>query len=160
MTEVRTLDFGFGDTSSLHVGVVVANWNRSITDRLLDGAVNRLTQLKVGRVTVLRVPGSLELGVGAQSLARVGCDAVVALGVIVKGDTDHYTIVTTESARGLSLTALEEGIPVANGVLAVHDISLAVDRSQPGPSNKGEEAATAAVETALGLAELSSGSSK
>lgn len=160
MTEVRTIDFGLGDTSSLHIGVVVANWNRSITDRLLDGAVNRLTELEVGQVTVLRVPGSLELPLGARSLARAGCNAVVALGVIVKGDTDHYTIVATESARGLNLTSLEEGIPVTNGVLAVHDVSHAVDRSQPGPSNKGEEAATAAVETALAVSALAGGRSK
>ncbi|HEX2154914.1 MAG TPA: 6,7-dimethyl-8-ribityllumazine synthase [Acidimicrobiia bacterium] len=154
MTEIHTIDHTNGRPSDLHVGVVVAGWNRSITDRLLDGALNRLSSLSVGEVTVLRVPGSLELPVGARALARRGCDAVVALGVIVKGDTDHYSIVSTESSRGLTLVAHEEGIPVANGILAVHDISLALDRAQSGPSNKGDEAANAAVETALAIAGL------
>lgn len=138
----------------MHVGVVAANWNPSITDKLAGAAVEQLENLGVGRITVLRVPGSLELSVGANALAEVGCDAVVALGAIVKGDTDHYTIVVTESARGLTLVALEHGIPVANGILAVHDIEHAIDRSRPGPSNKGHEAATAAVETALALVSL------
>lgn len=136
------------------MGVVAATWNRSITDKLAGAAVERLEDLGVGRVTILRVPGSLELPIGAAGLAEAGCDAVVALGAIVRGDTDHYTIVAAESARGLTLVGLEHGIPVANGILAVHDIQHAVDRSQPGPSNKGFEAATAAVETALALTSL------
>ena len=160
MTDVDTVDPTRATVDSLHIGVVVASWNRSITDRLAEAAVARLQDLGVGRVTILRVPGSLELPVGAAGLARAGCDAVVALGTIVKGDTDHYTIVTTESARGLTLAAAEHGIPVANGVVAVHDIQDAVDRSQPGPSNKGFEAATAAVETALALTSLRHRSSK
>ena len=153
MTQVRTVDVD-GDASRLHIGVVVAGWNRSITDRLLEGALHRLEQREVGTVTVLRVPGSLELPVGARALARQGCDAVVALGTIVKGDTDHYHIVSSESARGLTLVSQEEDVPVTNGVLAVHDIADAVERAQPGPSNKGEEAASAAVDTALALAAL------
>lgn len=154
MTQVRIVDPGVGDAASLHVGVVAAGWNPSITDKLLDGAVQRLEELGVGEVTVLRLPGSLELPVGARALAGQGCDAVVAVGTIVKGDTDHYQIVSTESARGLTLVAQECGIPVANGVLAVHDVEHAVERSRPGPSNKGQEAASAAVETALALAAL------
>jgi len=153
VTEVRTIE-PQADPSRLHVGVVAAKWNQSITDRLLDGALSRLEHLGVGRVTVVRVPGSLELPVGARALARAGCDAVVALGVIIKGDTDHYAIVATESARGLTLVSQDTGIPVTNGVLAVHEASHAVERAQPGPNNKGDEAATAAVETALTLASL------
>lgn len=153
MTEVRRVE-AWGDASGLHVGVAVASWNRSITDNLLQGALDRLDALGVGKVTVLRVPGSLELPSGAAGLIGNGCQAVVALGTIVKGDTDHYAIVSRESARGLTLVANRTGAPIANGILAVHDISLAVDRSQPGPSNKGHEAATAAVEMALGLQAL------
>lgn len=153
MTEIRTVE-PQADPSRLHIGVVAAKWNQSITDRLVDGAVSRLEHLGVGRVTVMRVPGSLELPVGARALARAGCDAVVALGVIIRGETDNYTIVATESARGLTLVSRDTGIPVTNGVLAVHDVSHAVERSQPGPNNKGDEAATAAVEMALTLASL------
>jgi 6,7-dimethyl-8-ribityllumazine synthase len=143
-----------GDASRLHVGVAVASWNKTVTDRLLDGAVKRLEQLGVGRVTVMPVPGSLELPLAAKALASAGCHAVVALGTIVKGETDHYSIVSAESARGLSLVALELQVPVANGVLAVHDITQAVERAEPGPANKGYEAATAAVEMALEIGSL------
>lgn len=159
MTRVRTVDPGVGDAATLHIGVVAAGWNPSITDKLLEGAVQRLEELGVGQVTVVSVPGSLELAVGARALARQGCNAVVAVGTIVKGDTDHYEIVSSESARGLTLVAQDFEIPVANGVLAVHDIEHAVERSRPGPSNKGQEAATAAVETALTLAALGSSTS-
>lgn len=153
MTDVRVVEAP-GNAESLHVGVVVAGWNASITDRLLEGAVSRLEGLGVGRVTVLKVPGSLELAIGAHRLAGAGCDAVVALGAIVKGDTDHYSIVVEESARGITLVSLDHGIPVTNGVLAVHDVADAVDRAQLGPSNKGYEAASAAVDTALLLRQL------
>ncbi|HLU30119.1 MAG TPA: 6,7-dimethyl-8-ribityllumazine synthase [Acidimicrobiia bacterium] len=159
MTEVRTVA-GTGDAGALHIGVVVASWNRSVTDRLLDGAVKRLEDLGVGAVTVVPVPGSLELSVAARALAEAGCDAVVALGTIVKGETDHYAIVSAESARGLTLVALKMGVPVTNGVLAVHDVAHAVDRAQPGPGNKGYEAATAAVEAALTLRSLGGDPSK
>lgn len=153
MTDVRAIE-PVGAAADLTIGIVAAGWNRSITDRLLDGAVDRLRQLEVGEVKVIRVPGSLELALAARRLAESGCDAVVALGVIVKGDTDHYSIVVNESARGLTLTALETGVPVTNGILAVHDVAHALERAQPGPANKGAEAATAAVESALTLAAL------
>lgn len=154
MTEIRTIEPSGRTAASLHVGVVVAGWNRSITDRLLAGATARLQRDEVGTVTVLRVPGSLELPVGARALVEAGCHAVVALGVIVQGETDHYEIVRDESARGLTLLAHERGVPVANGILAVRDIEHALDRSQDGPANKGEEAAAAAVATAMSLAAL------
>ncbi len=151
MTRVHNVATDPYDARHLRVGVVAATWNRSITDRLLDGAVERLRQLEVSEVTVMRVPGSLELPLGAKRLATAGCRAVAALGVVVKGDTDHYDVVVSESARGLTLVALETGIPVTNGILAVHDISHAVERAQPGSANKGDEAAAAAVEAALAL---------
>lgn len=151
MTDIRTVDSSGLPAEILHVGVVVAGWNPTITERLLDGAVARLEAEGVGTITVLRVPGSLELAVGARALLEAGCDAVVALGVVVRGDTDHYATVVRESARGLTLLAHEWGVPVANGVLAVHDIEQAVDRAQPGRSNKGDEAAAAAVATALAI---------
>lgn len=140
--------------ASLSVGIVVANWNRSITDRLLEGALARLESEGVDKVTVLRVPGSLELPVGARALAGAGHDAVVALGVVVKGDTDHYGVVVAESARGLTMVAAETGCPVANGILAVHDVSDALDRARSGAGNKGDEAAAAAIATARALAAL------
>ncbi len=140
--------------TGLHVGVVVASWNRAITDRLLDGALDRLEKAGVDEVTVLRVPGALELPVGAMALADNGCDAIIAIGTVIRGDTDHYDIVVRESTSGISRVALDTGVPVANAILAVNDIELAVERAGEGPSNKGYEAAEAAVFTVTALRRL------
>ncbi|HLV91072.1 MAG: 6,7-dimethyl-8-ribityllumazine synthase [Acidimicrobiales bacterium] len=142
------------DGQGLHLGIAVATWNRSITDRLLEGAMRRAGELAVGETTVVRVPGSLELPVAALALAGHGCDAVVAIGAVIKGETDHYDIVVRETSAGLSRVALDTGIPVAHAVLAVHDVSQAMDRSGPGPDNKGGEAVDAAISTARAIAEL------
>ena len=145
---------GSANADGLHVGVAAARWNQAITDKLLDGAVRRLEALGAAEVTVVRVPGALELPIAARRLAELGCDAVVVVGAVVKGETDHYDIVVRESARGISLVALETGVPVANAILAVHDYTQAVERAGVGESNKGSEAADAAVWTANALAGL------
>lgn len=142
--------------AGLTVGIAVATWNQSITDRLLDGAVSRLEQLGVEDIVVLHMPGSLELPVAARALAEEGADAVIAIGTVVKGDTDHYEIVVRESSSGIGRVALETGIPVTNAILAVHDIADALDRAGPGDSNKGAEAAEAAVTSATALRRLRS----
>ena len=147
---------GSMDGSGLHIGIAAARWNQAITDLLVEGAANRLEELGVGNITVLRVPGALELPIAAQKLAESGCDAVVAIGTVVKGETDHYDIVVRESSQGIGRVALETGVPVANAILAVHDYQLAVDRSGSGESNKGVEAANAAVATATSFRELRS----
>lgn len=136
------------------MGVAVATFNQAITDRLLSGALEALEGMGASDVTVLVVPGALELPVAAGALARRGCHGVVALGAVVKGDTDHYEVVVRESAGGLGRVALDHGIPVTNGVLAVHTIEQAFERSEPGPGNKGAEAATAAVVMADALRRL------
>jgi len=141
------------DGSGLQVGVAVATWNRSVTDRLLDAAVARLEELGAV-ITVLRVPGALELPIAARALAEAGCDAVVAIGTIVRGDTDHYEIVVRESTAGIARVALDSGIPVANAILAVNEFAHAVERAGSGPANKGFEAAEAAVSTAVALRSL------
>lgn len=145
------------DGTGLHVGIAVASWNQAITDRLLDGALERCEELGVSKVTVLRVPGALELPVGAQGLADEGCHAVVALGAVVKGETDHYDIVVRDSSSGVAHVALESRVPVANGILAVHDLEQAMDRSGVGEANKGREAVDAAVTTHRALAGLGEG---
>jgi len=144
------------DGTGLHVGVAVATWNRTVTDRLLDGAVTRLEALGA-EVTVLRVPGALELPIAALGLADSGCDAVVAIGTIVRGDTDHYEIVVRESTAGIARVALDTGVPVTNAILAVIDFAHALERAADGPANKGFEAAEAAVTTAVALRGLDAG---
>ncbi len=142
------------NAEGLHVGVIAALWNQAITDKLLSGAVERCAELGASETTVMRVPGSLELPLACQQLANSGCDAVVAIGVIVKGETDHYDLVANETTRGLGDVALATGVPIGNAVLAVHDISQAVDRAGDGSANKGVEAVDAAVSMAKGLRQL------
>jgi 6,7-dimethyl-8-ribityllumazine synthase len=133
------------DGSGLHIGIAVASWNQSVTDALLEGARTRCSELGVAEVTVMRVPGALELPLAASALCKHGCDGVIAIGVVIKGDTDHYDIVVRESSGGVSRVALDTGIPVTNAILAAHRIEDAMDRAGPGDANKGAEAATAAV---------------
>jgi 6,7-dimethyl-8-ribityllumazine synthase len=150
---IRTVE-GTGSGTGLHLGIAVASWNRAVTDRLLDGALAACEELEVEDVTVVRVAGALELPVAARALVGSGCHAVVAIGTIVKGETDHYDIVVRESSAGLARVATDTGVPVANAVLAVHDLSHAMERSGVGMANKGREGVEAAVTTANAIAGL------
>jgi len=139
------------DAAGLKVGVAASTFNAEITDGLLDGA---LSVLDDAEVTLVRVPGSFELPLVARTLIEDGCEAVVALGAVVLGETDHYEHIARETARGLQDVMLSTGVPVAFGVLTVRDPEHARSRSLPGPGNKGTEAAEAAVRTARLLKEL------
>jgi 6,7-dimethyl-8-ribityllumazine synthase len=141
------------DAAGLKVGVAAATFNAEITDGLLDGA---LSVLDDAEVTLVRVPGSFELPLVARTLIEGGCEAVVALGAVVLGETDHYEHIARETARGLQDVMLSTGVPVAFGVLTVRDPEHARSRSLPGPGNKGTEAAEAAVRTARLLSHLRS----
>jgi 6,7-dimethyl-8-ribityllumazine synthase len=100
---------------------------------------------------VARVPGAFELPLAAQALARAGgCDAVVALGCIIRGDTAHFDFVAGECARGLQQVMLATGVPVAFGVLTTENVAQAQARAAPGELNKGAEA----LQTALAMARL------
>lgn len=142
------------DATGLRVGVVAARWNQSITDRLLEGVMARLEELGADDVVVLHVPGALEIPVGARALVEDGCDAVVAIAVVIKGETDHYDIVVNQSTSGVSQLALETGVPIGNAILAVHDVADALARAGAGNASKGVEAVDAAIETANAIASI------
>lgn len=150
---MRTVEGDF-DASGMVIGVVVASWNQTVTDRLLDGALEHLDSSGADEVIVLRVPGALEIPVGALALIERGCNAVVAIGTVIKGETDHYEIVVNEANSGVTAVATSTGVPIGNSILAVHDVADAIFRSGPDPSNKGAEAADAAVRTANALRQL------
>ena len=139
------------DASGLRVGVVVAGFNASITEGLLEGAMEALRSAGAPDPTVVRVPGAFELPVAARALAEAGCDCVVALGAVIEGETDHYQHVATQSSAGLMQVSVATGVPVALGVLTVRQVAHAVERSRPGPVNKGAEAAEAAVRAAQAI---------
>ena len=140
------------DARGLRIGVITAVFNASITRGLTDGAVEYLHEAEAEDVLVIEAPGAFELPLIAQKLARSGYDAVVCLGAVIEGDTDHYEHVAHRASEGLMRVQLDEGVPVAFGVLTVRDIDQATIRSAPGPENKGREAAIAAVMAARALA--------
>ena len=135
----------------LRIGVVTATFNETITSGLKAGAVQVLEESGATDVIVVDVPGAFELPLMAQRLALQGCDAVVCLGAVVEGDTDHYEHVAHRASEGLMRVQLDTGIPVAFGVLTTRDAEAAIARSRPGPGNKGGEAALAAILMALEL---------
>ncbi|MGP3916064.1 6,7-dimethyl-8-ribityllumazine synthase [Nonomuraea sp. 10N515B] len=142
------------DASGLTVGVVAASWHAKITDQLVARAVQACDD-SGARATVVRVPGSLEIPVVAQALAR-RCDAVVALGAVIRGETAHFEYVCDSVTSGLTRISLDEETPVGNGVLTCDTLDQALDRSGlPGSKeDKGYESVVAALETALLLRNL------
>src|SRR3954470_6708402 len=140
--------------AGLRIGAVAATWQAEIVDSLLERAL--ATAEKAGAVpTVVRVPGTIELPVVCQELAR-SHDAVVALGVVVRGGTPHFEYVCDSVTAGLTRVALDESTPVGNGVLTCNTHAQAVERSGvPGSKeDKGAEAVVAALVTANALRAL------
>jgi 6,7-dimethyl-8-ribityllumazine synthase len=139
---------GLPDGRGLKVVVLRSSFNAGIVDGLLEGALSALDEMGTSRakVTVVDVPGAFELPLAAQAAARGHkCDAVIALGAVIRGQTDHYEHIARAATDGLSRVALSEGVPVGFGVLTVGDEQQALERAAPGPENKGAEAARAAV---------------
>jgi 6,7-dimethyl-8-ribityllumazine synthase len=129
------------------VGIVVSRYNAPIGDQLLAGALRALTEAGVSDrdIVVVTVPGALETPLALQRLAQAGnCDALVALGAVVRGETYHFEIVANESAAGVSNVQLESGIPIGNGILTTDTEAQATARADA----KGFEAARAALELA------------
>jgi 6,7-dimethyl-8-ribityllumazine synthase len=144
------------DCSDLRVAVVAASWHQQVMDGLLAGAERALHDHRVSDATVVRVPGTFELPVAAQALAAQGYDAVVALGVVVRGGTPHFEYVCSAATDGLTRVALDHTVPVGFGVLTCDDDQQALDRAGlPGSKeDKGYEAAAAALLTARTLGGL------
>ncbi|WP_062444137.1 6,7-dimethyl-8-ribityllumazine synthase [Herbidospora daliensis] len=146
------------EAQGLTVGIVAAKWHEKITDQLVERAVAAAKDCGA-TPTVVRVAGSLEIPVVAQALARTH-DAVVALGVVVRGKTAHFEYVCDSVTSGLTRVSLDESTPVGNGVLTCDSVHQAVERSGvPGSKeDKGYEATVAALETAVLLRGLTPGS--
>lgn len=140
------------DGSGIRVGVVVATFNKEVTGGLLTGALLYLHEVGAEAARVVEVPGAFELPLVAQRLARSGeIDAVVALGAVIEGETDHYEHIAHRASEGLMRVTLDTGTPVAFGVLTTRTLETALARSAPGADNKGAEAAAAAVGAVLAL---------
>lgn len=142
------------DGTPRKVAVVASRFNEAVTANLVEGAVTTLERLGVPEVRVAWVSGALELPVVALAAFAAGYEAVVAVGAVIRGETDHYELVASGSAKGLMDVSLSTGRPVGNAVLAVHEYAQAVERSDPGPGNKGSEAAEAVIAAARAMAAL------
>jgi 6,7-dimethyl-8-ribityllumazine synthase len=135
----------------LRIGIVVSRFNHAITQRLLEGAEQALEEAGVsaGTVTTVSVPGAFEIPGAAKQLAcRNKVDAIVCLGAVVRGQTEHFTYVSKAVQEGVLAVSLETGVPITFGVLTTDDFEQAMDRTGGHLGHKGYEAAQDAVEMA------------
>ena len=145
------------DGKGLRVAVVVARFNQIVTGYLLDGAREGLRRHGVADddVTVAWVPGSFEIPVVAKKLAGTGrYAAIICLGAVIEGETDHYDHVAGSVTSGVARVGLDTGVPTIFGVLTTHTVEQALNRSGLKAGNNGYEAAVAAIEMATLLAQI------
>lgn len=137
----------------LRVVVIASQWHPTVMDGLLDGARRAMRDSGVADVAEVRVPGTFELPVAAARVASAGFDAIVALGVVIRGATPHFDYVCQATATGLTLVAQRTGVPIGFGVLTCDNDAQAIARAGlPGSvEDKGYEAAAAALATAVTL---------
>lgn len=145
------------DASGMRLAIVASTWHTRICDALLAGARKVAADAGIAEPTVVRVLGAIEIPVVAQEVAR-NHDAVVALGVVIRGATPHFDYVCDAVTQGLTRVSLDAATPVANGVLTVDDERQALDRAglPDSTEDKGAQAAAAALSTALTLRGLRS----
>lgn len=143
------------DASDVKLAIVASTWHTQICDALLNGARTVAVDAGIAEPTVVRVLGAIEIPVVAQALAATH-DAVVALGVVIRGQTPHFDYVCDAVTQGLTRVSLDASTPVANGVLTTDNEAQALDRAglPDSTEDKGAQAAAAALSTALTLREL------
>ena len=131
--------------------IVASQWNDAIVSRLIDGARKALQQASAAddAVDLFRVPGAFEIPLCAQKAAESRrFDAVICLGVVIRGDTPHFEYIAASAARGISEASLRTGVPLLFGVITADNVAQAQSRSRDDENNKGYEAAMAAIEVA------------
>jgi 6,7-dimethyl-8-ribityllumazine synthase len=138
-------------------GIVVARFNSFISEKLLEGALDTLERsgAQASDIDVARVPGAFEIPLIAKKMAgSQKYDAVICLGVVIRGATPHFDVVVNEVSKGSAQVGLETGVPVLFGVLTTETIEQAIERSGTKAGNKGAEVAVAAIEMAILIANL------
>jgi 6,7-dimethyl-8-ribityllumazine synthase len=142
---------GHLDASGLRLAIVVSRFNEALTSRLESAAIDCLVRhgAEEQAITLVRVPGSWEIPLAASRLAASsGYDAVIALGVLVRGGTAHFDLIAAETAKGLAQASIQTGVPVTFGVVTAESLEQAVERAGTKMGNKGWDAALAAIEMA------------
>lgn len=156
MSTIKTVEGSYNNAAAQYT-VVMSRFNSFIVDSLLDGALDVLKKHGVQErdITIVKVPGAWELPVAVKKvLDSQECDAVIALGAVIRGGTPHFEYVAGECVKGLGQLSLQSGKPVAFGVLTVDTIEQAIERAGTKAGNKGEEAALTAVEMVSLLRQL------
>lgn len=144
--------------TGLKFGIVVSRWNDFMGSKLLEGAKDTLIRHDVAEadIDIVYVPGSFEIPLAAQKMAsRQQYDAVICLGVLIRGSTPHFDYIANEASKGIAQASWQNGIPVTFGVITTENIEQAIERSGSKAGNKGAEAAMAAIEMANLLKQLS-----
>lgn len=153
---MRTIE-GSARGAGLRFALIVAKYHDFVTERLQAGALAALAAAGAGSddIAIVRVPGAFELPIAAQHAAESGrYDAVICLGCLIRGETPHFEYIASAVAHGLTTAAGATGVPMTFGVLTTNSVEEALVRAGDGPANKGHEAATAAVEMASVVAQL------
>jgi 6,7-dimethyl-8-ribityllumazine synthase len=151
------------NAAGLRFGIVISQFNSFITDRLLAGALDALQRSGAGEkeIEVVRVPGSFEIPIAAKKLAATNrFDSIVCIGCILRGETSHYDVVVSETARGIQLAQLDSGVPMILCVLTCDTLEQAINRAGLKSGNKGYESGLAAIEMARLARKLSNDSAR
>lgn len=147
------------NAAGMRVGIVVSRFNELVTQQLLKGAEDALLRhgADAARIDVAWVPGSFEIPVAAQQMARSGrCDAVVCLGALIRGATPHFEYLASAVTGALQSIAVQQGVPVINGVLTTDSVEQALERAGTKAGNRGYEAAVTAIEMVSVLRQINS----
>ena len=143
------LNRGYVSAAGFRFAIVVSRWNDTLTSKLAAGAVDALTETGAGvnSIETFQVPGAFELPLACLKAANTGdFDAVIALGVVIRGDTPHFDYVAGQAASGILNASMQSGIPVMFGVITADTLQQALDRTGEKDDNKGYEAAMSAVQ--------------
>ena len=134
----------------LKIAIVLSRFNQFISERLLEGALDALNKLGAEEkdITIYKVPGSFEVPVVTKKIAKTKeVDGIICLGALIRGDTPHFEYLSAEVAKGLAQISMEDGLPVAFGILTVDTIEQGIERAGSKAGNKGYDAAFSLVET-------------
>ncbi len=137
------------NADGMRCAIVVSRWNDFVVNRLVSGALDTLERLggQPDRWSIVRVPGSFEIPLTVQKLAKSGnWDTIICLGALIRGETPHFDYIAAEVTKGIAAVSLDTGVPVTYGVITADTVDQAIDRAGLKAGNKGVEAAMAAVE--------------
>ena len=149
MSDINIIEQKEPYDTAANIAIVRSQFNGFVVDKLFDGAIRTLNQYGIDgeSITVVKVPGAFEIPVAVKALLDKGqFAAVITLGTIIRGETPHFEYIANECAHGISQLAINTGVPVIFGVLTVDNVDQALDRAGEEESNKGSEAALAALE--------------